>query len=92
MKLPLEIVGAAVRDAECRVIISALNPGNLTERRQIVAAVNGRAAALKVLETWTETDWMKADAHPNYNRRLLWAFHNEVKKALVSSTSTSNFD
>ena len=83
MKLPLEIVGAAVRDAEGRVIISALNPCNMQERRQIVAAVNGRSAALQVLETWTETDWMKADAHPNYNRRLLWVFHNEVKKSLI---------
>ena len=43
MKLPLEIVGAAVRDAEGRVIISALNPCNMQERRQIVAAVNATA-------------------------------------------------
>ena len=42
MKLPLEIVGAAVRDADGRVIISALNPCNMTERRQIVKAVNAK--------------------------------------------------
>ena len=72
-----------VRDAEGRVIISALNPCNMTERRQIVRAVNGSAATLDVLESWENTEWMKADHHPNYNRKLLWAFHNEVKKALT---------
>ena len=43
VKLPLEIVGAAVRDAEDRVIISALNPCDMQERRQIVKAVNATA-------------------------------------------------
>lgn len=43
MKLPLHIDGATVRDAEGRVIISALNPCNMTERRQIVRAVNATA-------------------------------------------------
>lgn len=43
MKLPLQIDGATVRDAEGRVIISALNPCNMAERRQIVKAVNATA-------------------------------------------------
>ena len=83
MKLPLYIDGATVRDATGRVIISALNPCTMAERRQIVRAVNGSAAALDALESWEKTEWMKADHHPNYNRRLLWAFHNDVKNALT---------
>ena len=40
MKLPLYMDGVTVRDAEGRVIISALNPCTVAERRQIVKAVN----------------------------------------------------
>lgn len=82
MKLPVKIEGHTIRDAEDRVIVSALNPCTDEERRQIVKALNGSKAASNVLESWTETEWMKASHHPNYNRRLLWAFHNEVRKAL----------
>ena len=45
MKLPLRLVGCAVRDAEDRVIISGLNPCTIEEREQIVAAVNATIGA-----------------------------------------------
>ena len=40
MKLPLRLDGVTVRDAEGRVVISALNPCTVEERKQIVKAVN----------------------------------------------------
>lgn len=40
MKLPLVLDGLTIRDAAGRVIVSALNPCTLQERRQIVKAVN----------------------------------------------------
>ena len=40
MKKPLYLDGATVRDASGRVVISALNPCTMEERREIVAAVN----------------------------------------------------
>lgn len=43
MKLPLVLEGHVVRDAEGRVIISALNPCTDAERRQIARAVNATA-------------------------------------------------
>lgn len=40
MKLPLRLEGHTIWDADGRVIVSALNPCNDKERRQIVDAVN----------------------------------------------------
>ena len=85
MKLPVKLEGHTIWDADGRVIVSALNPCTDAERLQIVKALNGSAAASRVLESWRETEWMKADHHPNYNRKLLWAFHNEVRKALEAA-------
>ena len=40
MKLPVRLEGHTIRDANGRVIVSALNPCNDAERRQIVKALN----------------------------------------------------
>ena len=52
MKLPLQIDGAStVRDDNGRVIISAMNPCTVEERRQIVRAINGSLGkALRALD------------------------------------------
>ena len=43
MKLPLVMEECGtVRDADGRVVVSAINPCTLQERREIVRAVNGR--------------------------------------------------
>lgn len=50
MKLPLTIEGHTIRDAQGRVIVSALNPCNGEERRQIVEAVNATMRRAKAEE------------------------------------------
>lgn len=51
MKKPLYLDGATVRDASGRVVISALNPCTMEERREIVAAVNATTDETKTKGT-----------------------------------------
>ena len=47
MQLPLRLDGNTIRDAEGRVIVSAINPCTPDERRQIVEAVNAQLTEAK---------------------------------------------
>ena len=40
IKTPWRIDGQAIRDAEGRVVVSAINPATMAEKRLIVKAVN----------------------------------------------------
>lgn len=82
MKLPLHIDGVTVRDAEGRVIISALNPINIEERELIINYVN--ATMKRKRKNMGETERMieeyaKSDPFRDLARRTIPCVKAAVK-------------